>query len=120
MNDRRTVIIPGHGPVTLMFNSWFARLLGGPGNINNAVTLNRYTIRISRDWIQGPHLAHEFRHTIQAAERGWGYLPWVCAGYLRTWSHDRCPAEIDADAFMAAHGAEFPPLLRLADIPAHP
>ena len=104
---KRTITISGYGTRVLHFNSWFARALK-PGGINNAVSPNATDIYISRDYIQGAHLAHEWGHGIDAAEKGWRYLPWVIWGYIRTLSHDNSPAEIRADAYMNEHAHNFP------------
>lgn len=102
--------VPGYGTRRLHFNSWFARCLK-PGGINNSVSPNATDIYISRDWIQGRHLAHEWRHGDQAKERGWKYLFWVVGCYLRQ-GYAKSDPETDADAFMDAHGHEFPTWVR--------
>lgn len=102
-----TVTHSGHA-ARVVFNSRIARILGGPNGLNNAVTFGPDTIRVSRDWISREHLAHEFRHTLQARDRGWRYLPWVLWGYVTTFSHDRSPAERDADQWANDHYHEFP------------
>ncbi len=107
---KRTITIPGYGTRTLHFNSRFARILGGPSGINNAVSPNAHDIYISRHWIQGPHLAHEWGHGVDAKRLGWRYLPWVLWGYVR-YGYAKSPAEVSADKYMADHARNFPPLV---------
>lgn len=108
----QTITIDGLGTRRLHFNSRLARILGGPRGVNNAVSPNARDIYISRDYIWGYHLAHEWQHGIDAAGKGWKYLPWVIWGYVSTFSHDKAPAEIRADAFMAANTNKFPRYVR--------
>lgn len=102
----KPLTIPGYGTRILHFNSWTARLLK-PGGINNCFSPNATDIYISRNWIQGMGLAHEWGHGEDAKERGWKYLPWVLWGYLRH-GYATSPAEVRADAFMNAHWRDFP------------
>jgi hypothetical protein len=83
--------------VRLHWNSRLARLAGG---INNCMTLSARHIFISRDWITAGTLAHEDAgHTVQAAERGWLYLPWVAWCFVR-YGYAKSPAEVNADDAM--------------------
>lgn len=105
---KKILTIPGFGTRTLHFNSRVARILGGPGNLNNCVSPNATDIYISRGWITAMGLAHEWGHGEDAKRLGGWYIPWVIWGYISTLSHDGSPAEIRADAFMMAHYREFP------------
>lgn len=98
--------LPGKRVVTLHLNSWLARALK-PGSINNCATLSPGHIFVSRDWITPKGFAHEYGHTEQAEARGWGYVPWIL-WCLLTHGYANSPAEVDADAYMMAHFAEFP------------
>lgn len=108
----KTITIEGLGTRRLHFNSRMARILGGPRGVNNAFAPNPTDIYISRDYIWRIHLAHEWGHGPDAAEKGWRYIPWVVWGYISTLSHDNSPAEIRADAFALAHRHKFPPFVK--------
>lgn len=83
--------------VRLHFNSRIARLGGG---INNCMTLSKGHILISRDWIGPKTLSHEDAgHTVQAAEKGWRYIPWVLFHYAKSGYANSLP-ERDADEKM--------------------
>lgn len=84
--------------VTLHWHSRLARL---GGQFNN-MTLSKSHIFCAQDWITAMTLAHEEGHTVQAAARGWRYLPWVLWGYLR-YGYAKSPAEVDADVAMRAN-----------------
>lgn len=103
MSKTTQIVEPDGHTVTLHWNSRIARLGGG---INMCITISAHHVLVSRDWITGPHLAHELQHTRQAQRLGWRFIPWVLWGYLRH-GYATSPAERDADAYMAAHGHEY-------------
>ena len=95
--------------VRLHFNSRIARLGGG---INNCMTLSKGHILISRDWITAGTLAHEDGHTITAEKRGWLYLPWVLAGYIRK-GYSHAKTEQEGDDYMRANLHLYRPIGRV-------
>lgn len=102
------IVVLHHGrPVTVVLNSWLARLLK-PGSLNNGVTLSPHTIRFARDWFTAKGLAHELGHTEQAARYGWTYLFRVAYDFLR-YGYSYSPLELDADDYMNAHWREVAP-----------
>lgn len=85
--------------VRLHWNSRLARL---GGQFNN-MTLSKGHIFCAQGWITAMTLAHEDAgHTVQAAERGWLYLPWIAWCFVR-YGYAKSPAEVGADEAMRAN-----------------
>lgn len=84
--------------IRIHWNSWIARL----GGSTNCMTLSAGHIFVACNRINAPTLAHEDGHSIQAAKRGWLYLPWVLWGYA-TKGYAKSKAEVEADEHMTRY-----------------